>query len=219
MNNLDFNFFCKNCPHEHSYREQNCFVKYRIRHFKKGEHIAYRGETARELSILTRGSVKTEIIFDSGITYTSKIHRAPYPMGALALFAEPNHYRADFIALESCVLVSVERRYIEDQMVQCRLFLRNFLSYGTSKFDLFTSHLTILTHKSLKARLAFYILSLSRGGVFRFDKTLDDISTYLCVERPSLSRALRQLSEEQVISYRNGEGEILNPIALKELLE
>lgn len=219
MNNLDFNFFCNNCPHTTTYREQNCFLKYRTERFQKGDYIAHRGKVARDLSMLVQGSVKTEIVFESGITYTSRIHTSPYPIGALALFARPNHYRADIIALDNCSTISVSRDNIEEQMSKCRVFMRNFLAYGTTKFDLFTSHLTILTHKNLKSRLAFYILTLTKDRKFQFDKTLDQIATYLCTERPSLSRTLRQLSDEKIISYRNGKGEIINIMAIKGLLE
>lgn len=219
MTNLDFNFFCSDCPKSIKYREENCFLKYRVKSFKKGDYLAYKGEIAKELSIVTRGSVNTSIILDSGISFSTKFHSAPYPLGALALFAKKNHYRADFMALEDCDVISVSKEGIEDQMSRCRVFLRNFIAYNTSKIDVFASHLTVLTQKSLKAKLSFYILTSSRKGVFRFDKTIEELASYLCVERPSLSRVLSQFIKCGLISYNRGQGQIMDVGAMRAMLD
>lgn len=219
MDNLDFNYFCQSCDKSMAYRQANCFTNYRVRQYKKGDYLFYRGDLAKELSILVRGSVNTELVLDSGIVYTTVLHHAPYAFGALAIFAKENYYRADFVALEDCDLISVSRSDIEQQMVSCRTFLRNFIAYNTSKVDMFTRHLAMLSHKNIKAKLAFYILSLSQGGRYRFDKRLEPLATYMCVERPSLSRAISQLVESDIISYSRGEGEIFDAVALKNLMD
>lgn len=219
MNNLEFNYFCGSCPESEEYRLLNCFVDYKIRRYKAGEYIAYKGSVATELTVLVNGSVNTEIILDSGISYTSRHHAAPYTFGALAIFAYKNNYRADIIATEACDTISVSRSMIEEQMTRCRRFMRNFIAYNNSKIDVFQRHLSILTHKSLKARLAFYLLTIDERGAFRFDQSLEALSTYLAVERPSLSRALAQLAKDGVIEYNRGVGRILKYDVLKEIIE
>lgn len=218
MNNLDFNYFCSSCPESESYRVANCFVNYRIREYAQGDHIAYKGDKASELTILVEGSVKTNLLLESGIYYTSKLHHAPYPIGALAIFSNEESYRADIVALEKCVVIALTREDIEDQMCRCRRFLRSFISYNNAKLDMFSRHLSILTHKSLKGRLSFYILTLAKGRDFTFDKKLEELATYLAVERPSLSRAIAQMVDDGVISYNRGEGAILDVEALRQLL-
>ncbi len=218
MDNLDFNYFCKSCTKDEAYRKANCFTRYRVREYKKGDIIASRGEKAMELSIVYEGSVKTEIILDSGIPYTTQYHSSPYTIGALAIFATDNHYRADFIACGGCTTISVSRDDIELQMTQCRTFLRNFIAYNTSKFDLLTQHITVLTQKSIKAKLVFYILSITKNQRFKFDKRIDELAIYMCVERPSLSRAISQLANEGLIEYNRGEGKIIDIVALKNIL-
>ncbi len=219
MDNLDFNYFCTSCTKECSYRQANCFTHYQIKCYKKGEHIAYKGESAKVLSILVEGCINTEIVLESGISYSSKIHESPYPFGALALFAADNYYRADMVAVEDCTVITVSKERIEEQMIQCRTFLRNFIGYTTTKVDVFANHLTVLTNKSLKARLAFYLISITENGVFHFDKKLEALATYLAVERPSLSRAIAQLVADGIISYHRGNGEILDTHKLKNLLD
>ncbi len=219
MDNLDFNYFCGNCPEREEYRAANCFTNYRVRRYKRGDYIAYKGDRAAELTILVEGSVKTELLLESGIYFTSQHHTAPYPIGALAIFSDEGCYRADIVAQEECVTISVARDDVEEQMSRCRHFLRSFIGYNNKKLDLFTLHITILSHKSLKARLAFYILTLAKGGAYRFDKRLEPLATYLSVERPSLSRAISQMVDEGIISYARGEGRIIDLEALRRLLD
>ncbi len=219
MNNLDFNFFCTSCAKSKEYRAANCFTNYTIREYKTGDYIAYRGETAKQLSILVKGSTDTRIVLDSGVSFTSTIHKAPYVLGALALFSTDRCYRADFIALEDCVTISVGVDDIEDQMFKCRKFFRSFMAYNISKFDVITRHLSVLSYKSLKARLSFYILSIATEGNFRFDRKLDDLAIYFSAERPSLSRVIAQFVEQGLIEYHRGEGRIINHAALKNMLE
>ncbi|MFI3249083.1 MAG: Crp/Fnr family transcriptional regulator [Rikenellaceae bacterium] len=219
MNNLDFNFFCSSCTKDDAYREANCFTKYRIKRYRAGEYITYMGDPARELSIVATGSVITELVLDSGVVYTSVPHSAPYPIGAIALFSKENRYRADIKAYDDCEVIAVARDDVEDQLAECRIFMRNFIAYTTQKIDLFTDHINVLTQINLKAKLAFYIFSMSKDGTFIFDKKLEPLATYLCVERPSLSRALSELVKDGVISYRRGEGEIIDRMALKSLLD
>ncbi|MFI3320270.1 MAG: Crp/Fnr family transcriptional regulator [Rikenellaceae bacterium] len=219
MDNLDFNFFCKSCTKSEAYRRENCFTEYKVGHVKAGEYLAYKGEIAKNITMIVRGSVITEMVLDSGHSYTKQHHNAPYPMGALALFAEKNHYRANFLATSDCDIISVKREDIENQIVKCRDFLRSYIAYNTAKFDIFANHLTVLTHKSLKSRVAFYLFSISQNGEFKIPKSLEETATYLCVERPSLSRILKQLTEDGVITYNRGEGKIINIAALKSILE
>lgn len=219
MDNLDFNYFCNSCTKDKAYREANCFTSCKIEHYKKGEYITYKGTKANRLSILTKGSVDTMVVLDSGIVFTTKRHNSPYPLGALALFSEKNYYRADIVAVEDCDIISVSRDVVESQMSKCTIFLRNFIAYNSLKLDLFTRHLSILSQRSIKSKLAFYIFTLSNNQHFTFDKSIESLANYLCVERPSLSRVLAQLVKDKIISYNRGIGEILDVNRLKELLD
>lgn len=219
MNNLDFNYFCGSCTRSDSYRLAHCFRSYKVRHFNTGDYLAQRGDRAYQLSVLVRGSVTTQMVLDSGIVYTSARHSSPYAIGALALFAHDNHYRADIIALSQCDLISVSVEDIEQQMVECRDFMRSFMAYHSTKLDMFARHLSVLTHRNLTAKLAFYIFSCSENLSFRFDKRIGALATYLCVERPSLSRAISQLVARGLITYDRGEGRILDARGLRNLLQ
>lgn len=219
MNDFDFSYFCSSCPESRQYREANCFTSYRMERYKQGEYIGYKGESVTELRMVVEGVVLAETILDSGLLLYTRMHTAPYPLGSFALFAKRNYYRVNFKAHEDCTVCVVSRVEIEDQMVRCRRFLRSFMMDITNKLDIFSDHLTLLSQKTLRAKIAYYIFTRSIGNRFKFDRKIGELAIYLCVERPSLSRAISALANEGVISYSNGEGEILNPSRLRDLLE
>ncbi|MFI3268169.1 MAG: Crp/Fnr family transcriptional regulator [Rikenellaceae bacterium] len=219
MNNLQFNYFCTSCTENEAYKKANCFTKYKIRKYKKGDYIVFKGEVVNNLSMLVKGDILVEIVLDSGMVIRSTPHSAPYPIGAVALFAYDNRYRVDIVATEDCEIISVTKNDIEEQIVKCRTFMRNFIAYTTSKFDIIAEHIALLTHKSLKAKIAYYIFSKSQNNTFSFDMKLGKLADKLCVERPSLSRTISQLVKEGIITYNNGSGTILNINSLKNLLE
>ncbi|MFI3322351.1 MAG: Crp/Fnr family transcriptional regulator [Rikenellaceae bacterium] len=219
MDNLDFNFFCRDCKKSDEYKRVNCFVKYRVRKFDKGDHIAFKGDRVEELGVLTQGQIRVSFVLETGLVIRSMLHEAPYPIGAVALFSKNNRYRVDIDAIEKSAVVSVPREEVERQMIECRDFMRSYIDYATSRLDMFTEHLSILAQRSIKSKLAYYILICSDGKQYRFSKNIKDLADYLCVERPSLSRVIAQFVASGIITYDGKEGKILDSSALKEFVE
>lgn len=208
MNNLDFNFFCSGCTQSKAYREANCFVKYRIKKYDKGTYIAFKGDVVKELSVVVEGTINVSFVLDTGLIIRSTDHKAPTPIGGVALFSKENRYMVDTKAVEPCTVISVRREDVAAQMCRCGIFLANFIDYSASRVDALAKHLSVLTQRGIKNKLAYYILMHSEGSRYKFAKSIRDLSEYLCVERPSLSRVIAQFVEDGIITYRGGEGEI-----------
>ncbi len=219
MNNLDFNFFCDFCPKDTTYRLENCFTDYSIKNYVKGELITNRGDIAKVLSILVSGTVRVSIVLESGLALNDGLHSAPTALGLIALFADNNYYRITVVAETKCQVISVSKDTIEKHIVECTTFRRNYLAKCMSKVDVFCEHLNLLTHKGLKSRLAYYILSKSHVNRYNLGMKIGDLAYYLRVERPSLSRAIQELVDAEIITYYRGEGKILNISALRLLVD
>lgn len=217
MENYNFDYFCSGCTQSSAYRRIHCSVEHHLKEYNAGEQIALKGDAVRSLAILMRGTLSVTIPLNSGTLLPPRTHSAPYPLGAVALFSESPQYRVDITALDACDLLIVPRDQVEQQMLQCTLFTRNFIRYITTKFDVVTHHLAVVSHRSLRAKIAFYILSIAEGKRFHFDISLTRLAEYLCVERPSLSRTLAELQREGIITYEKRSGSILNHPALNQL--
>ncbi len=218
MEDFNFDFFCKGCNKSREYREANCITRAVVRRYKKGEQIVYKGDRATSILMVSEGRISNRTILESGISLIAIEHNAPYPLGAVALFAPENHFRIDSVAIEECTVGVISRDRIEKQIAECKIFMRNFIADNATKVDILSSHLSLLSCKNIKAKIAFYILTRTHNNAFRFDRSISELAIYFCVERPSLSRALGQMTDEGLISYERGSGTILNLNALKELI-
>ncbi|MFI3288358.1 MAG: Crp/Fnr family transcriptional regulator [Rikenellaceae bacterium] len=219
MDNLDFNYFCGGCLESEEYRRSCCFTRYRICEYQRGDYLAVRGDRVRELGVVVEGTIVVQFVLDSGVVMRSVEHRAPYPIGAAALLSRENRYRVSIEALEDCRVIYVGKGEVESQMQGCIVFLRSFVDYATSRIDVLSAHLAVLTQRSISSKLAYYILSCSEGVEYNFGRSVTSLADHLYVERPSLSRVISEFVCAGYITHRRGRGKILDITALQQLIE
>lgn len=219
MDNLDFNYFCAGCAESEEYRRANCFTRYRLRQYNRGEYITFKGDRVRELSIAVSGVINVSFPLDSGLITRSVNHSSPVPVGGVALFSKENRYLVDTRAVEPTTLISVSRDDVRAQMGRCERFLVNFIDYSASRVEVLTTHLAQLTQRGIRAKVAYYILNHRSGSSYHLGRSIRDLADYLCVERPSLSRLLSSLVAEGVITHKGGAGVIVDLERLRSFVE
>lgn len=219
MGNIDYDFLYTRDKVTGEYMPADGFDSFLLRSYKKGDYIATKGDRVDSLSIVVEGSVTVEFVVESGLVIRSVHHAAPTLVGAMALLTNERLYIADTIANDDVVILSYNRDQIERKIQSDTKFIYNFISFITSRIENLSEHIAILAQRSIKAKVAYYIFISSDGVNYRFRRSIGSLARYLCVERPSLSRVISQMVADGLISYNNGEGEILSPSALKSLLE
>ncbi|MDR1699155.1 MAG: cyclic nucleotide-binding domain-containing protein, partial [Prevotellaceae bacterium] len=120
INNMDSgNLFlcpiCGNLPDNEREKFLN-ELDFKTKHFKKGEWIAQQGDIVKTLYILSKGSVKTEMVSEAGTVLNIETICAPKPLASAFLFAENNKFPVDVIALEDCEIISVSKESIMKQL-------------------------------------------------------------------------------------------------------
>lgn len=218
--NKDLLFFCSMCrdkaPEE--IEKLHCTIDHKIKSYKRGEVIASQGDRMNNLYMLSKGRVKTEIISESGLSISVDEITAPYPLAAAFLFAESNRFPVEVTALEECEIILISKQAIEKQMAQCSGFLRGFMAFIANRIQFLSERLKIFSQKGIKAKIAYYILQRDKNGAFELGRSIASLAEYFGVERPSLSRAISEMINAQIIEISNGRGRILEYNKLKELL-
>lgn len=220
METPDIRFFCTQCSsgaEEETY-ELSCEIPHVVKHYKKGEYIAYQGDRVDHLYMLTKGRVKTELVSDLGLTLHIDEIKAPYPLAAVFLFARKNCFPVDVIALEESEIVLYSKETIEKQMAKCPYFLRGFMAFTADRMQFLSERLKIFSIKSIKAKFAFYISKRSKNGVFELGRSVTSLAEYFGVERPSLSRAISEMTKEGIIEFDRGKGRILKYDQIRMML-
>jgi CRP-like cAMP-binding protein len=194
-------------------------LKYKTKLFEKGECVVRQGDSMNALYILSKGSVKTEMVSESGAVLTVETINAPNPLAPAFLFAEHNRCPVDVVALEPCEVVVITKESIMKQLSDNEAFLQGFMRYNANRVHFLSERVKVLSTKTIKGKLAQYILSKSQNqSDFTMDKSQTALASYFGVTRPSLARALSEMVSEGVIVVKGRQGRILDFGRLRGLI-
>jgi CRP-like cAMP-binding protein len=139
-------------------------------------------------------------------------------LAAAFLFADNNHFPVDVTALDDCEVILISKTSVEKQMAKCAGFLRGFTAFIANRVQFLSDRLKIFSQKSIKAKIAYYILQRDKNGNFELGRSIASLAEYFGVERPSLSRAISEMTKDGIIEFESKKGKILNYNEIKELL-
>lgn len=211
---------CNNIPVE----EQEAFIKglnCKQKTYKKGDQIVNQGDICRYLYLLTKGSVKAEMIAEDGTLLTIEIIKAPHPLAPAFLFAENNRFPVGITALEETELLLIPKESVMKLLSSNEKFLSNYLSFNAGKTQFLSNKLQILSVKTIKGKLAQYLLEHIKPGDMNIilDKNQTELAEFFGVARPSLSRTVSEMTTEGLITIEKKQVTIRDINGLKKLLE
>lgn len=175
--------------------------------FQKGEVIARQGDRVGALYILYKGAVKTEMITESGSILAVDTLHAPCPLAPAFLFAENNRFPVDVIAIEACELLSIPKNRVMERLAVDEQFLKNYMAFNANRTQFLSEKLQLLSIKTIKGKLAYYIRQRADNGRFVMDRNQTALAEYFGVTRPSLARSFSEMIQEGAITR---EGRILD---------
>jgi len=193
-------------------------LKFKAKYFKKGEWIVQQGDTVKALYVLLKGSAKAEMISDSGTVLNIETIYAPNPLASAFLFAENNRFPVDVVALEDCEVIMVSKESIMKQLACNETFLQEFMTFNANRTHFLSERLKFLSTKTIKGKLAQYILARANNADFTMDMNQTDLAEYFGVTRPSLSRSLSEMIDNEVVSLKGKKGKVLNFMKLRRLI-
>ena len=218
--NIDDLFLCPVCMSIPANRREQFLneISYKVKYFKKGEWIAQQGDIVNALYILLTGSAKTEMISESGTVLNVDIINAPNALAPAFLFAANNRFPVNVVAVGDCEIILISKESIMKQLTTNEEFLQGFMVFNSNRIHFLSERLKLLSTKTIKGKLAQYILIRTNNMNFTLDRKQTELAEYFGVTRPSLSRSLSEMIDEGIISLKRKKGTILNPGKLKELI-
>ncbi len=198
-------------------------VEYKTRIFKKGDIIARQGDLCKGLYLLTKGSVKTEMINDNGGLLSIETIHAVKPLAPAFIFATPNIFPVDVTALESCEVLFIAKEHLLELFQKDSGFLEKYIQYNSGRTQFLSNKLQMLTIKTIKGKLAYYLLDIylyrnpnPNSSVISVDKNQTELAKLFGVARPSLARALNEMVADGLIEVNRKKVRILDLNGLKE---
>lgn len=171
-------------------------VPNRIRKYKSESLIFQSGETVSSFVFVLSGYVKGEMVDFTGRVIKIEDIKAPGAVAPAFLFGKKSRYPVNVISGADTTLMFIERNDFLGMLRENESVLVNFLDMISSRSQFLSEKIKFLNFKTIKSKLAQYILELAgRGDTIRLDKTQADLADYFGVTRPSVARALRDMEE------------------------
>jgi CRP-like cAMP-binding protein len=92
------------------------------------------------------------------------------------------------------------------------------MAYNSNRAYFLSERLKFLSTKTIKGKLAQYILTIADNADFAMEMTQTELAEYFGVARPSLSRSLSEMVSEEIITLKGKRGKIRNLLKLKKLI-
>lgn len=130
-------------------------ISFHTRSYKKGEILARQGDVCNRLVILTKGSVRGEMIDYSGRLIKVEDITAPKAIAPLFLFGEQNRYPVEVTANEPTEVIELPKPSVLSLFRKNEQFLENYM-------NLSANYARTLSDKFSLCRLKRFVRNLLR---------------------------------------------------------
>lgn len=195
--------------------------QYQIKKFSKGDMLAFREDKCENLMIVLKGSVKGEMLDPSGKSIKIEDIMAPYPIASAFLFGQRNQFPVNVTANEEVDVFYLSKNSVIELFQKNKVFLTNYLNSISNRSQFLANKLMFLNFKTIKGKLANYILKLSAPNKteITLPKSQAEMAHFFGVTRPSFARSLKEMEQEGLIEINRREIKITNKPQLIRLLQ
>lgn len=164
-------------------------ISFHTRSYKKGEILAQQGAVCNRLVILTKGSVRGEMIDYSGRLIKVEDIAAPRAIAPLFLFGEENRYPVEVTANEPTEVIELPKSSVLSLFRKNEQFLENYMNLSANYARTLSDKLFFMSFKTIRQKLASYLLRLYKQQQqthITLDRSQQELSDYF--EYPVLPR-------------------------------
>ena len=177
-------------------------ISFHTRSYKKGEILAQQGAVCNRLVILTKGSVRGEMLDYSGRLIKVEDIAAPRAIAPLFLFGEENRYPVEVTANEPTEVIELPKSSVLSLFRKNEQFLENYMNLSANYARTLSDKLFFMSFKTIRQKLASYLLRLYKQQQqthITLDRSQQELSDYFGVSRPSLARELAHMQEDGLL--------------------
>ena len=197
-------------------------IRHNVREYRRGEVIAYEGDSYDRLILIVKGSVVGEMMDFEGRVLRIEQRSAPETVAIVFIFGENNRLPVTITALEETHLLFIPRDDLLHLFAGNRTVLKNFMDTMANRAQFLSIHLKLLGLNSIKGKIAHYLLGQVKEqgkDEIRIPHTQTELSEMFGVTRPSVGREIRRMNDTGIISSRGKNIRIINKRMLSSLLK
>lgn len=201
----------------------NC-LKPKVFCYKRSDYIVTGGDSYESVGIVLTGSATVSKDNAAGNRIVMTVLKQGDIFGELVAFSSQKVWPATVQANEACEVLFLPReKIIADCDKMCtwhRILIQNFLRLISERAMMLNKKVEYLTIKSMRGKICTYLLEQykktgKRNIILPLNR--NELSDFLNVSRPSMSREFGKLRDEGVIDFHLTAFEILDLEAIKAM--
>lgn len=180
-------------------------IPYKVKEYKRNEVVFSPHQPADTLGIVLKGSIDVQKIFASGKSITVN-RRFPYDLIADAsLFANIECYPSTIAACENSHIFLIHKDDLFKLFLKDKRIMSKFLESVSNRVVSLNKTVEILSLHSVPAKIAYFLLleqKKQHSNVLKLKFTKKTLAEHLNVSRPSLSRELKNMQLQGILSFQ-----------------
>lgn len=196
-------------------------IKYQTVVYKKNDVIAIEGDDASSLGIIISGSIEIQKLYASGKIITIDRLSKGNIFGEVIIFSQMGRYPSTIVSSESSQILFISK---SEMLKLCSIdtqVLNNFMALLSNKILMLNKKLRNLSFETIRQKVSSFIIDeykRQKNNPIKFNISRKEMADYLGIQRPSLSRELIHMKEEDLIDFDKHYIKIVNLEALEDYL-
>lgn len=192
-----------------------------IKKYEKEEFLVREEDSANLVGLILLGTCRVFKSYQNGKDLTLAALKKGDIFGEVVVFSGHTKYPASISALESVTVCFMTR---SDMLNWCNLsqnFLENFLRILSLKILLLNQKTKALSFTTIRGKIANLLMEYHEKyhrEVFELPLNRKNMADYLGIPRPSLSRELIKMKEENIIDFYQNSFKILDVEKLQDAM-
>lgn len=187
-----------------------------IRKIEKGNVILHQDNEYNMLYGIVSGICNSEMIDISGKSMKIDDFYQGELIAPGIIFSCDNRLPVSVVTKSDCELVIIDKKGVLELCMNSEIFLLDFMKLVSDKVTFLTKKLLFISFKSIKSKFAGFLLSKIKdeSDTVVISKSIEELSDYFGVARPSLSRVISDMENEGLITHNRNVYKILDKEAL-----
>ncbi|OPJ56808.1 Crp/Fnr family transcriptional regulator [Alkalithermobacter paradoxus] len=175
-----------------------------IKKYKKKSIIYEQGDKCNTLDVIIEGIVSVEKIDENGNVLVIYEFGAGHILGSNLIFAQSNKYPMTILSKTNCTILSIQKDIILNLCQTNKSFLLEYIKLISDITVAIGTKLNSITLKTIRQHIIEFLnyeYKKQRTYKIKLYMTKKEWAERLGVQRPSLSRELIKMKQENIIDY------------------
>lgn len=175
-------------------------VDYQVKKFQKNDVVFFRDERLDGIYLIIRGVLSAEMLKATGeVQKIENLSRGDI-LGSAFIFGKNNNLPVDVVALNDGEILHINKKNLLKAFNLNEKILINFLDEISDRAQFLSNKVwKSFNNKTIKEKVLNYIFENAEGNKVVFKHSIKELAEIFGVSRPSLSRVIGEIVEENIL--------------------